>query len=161
FALADLPNPPSHIRNREMHEDRDIALPRNMMMSAPHLLTEGNGRQLLIWFLRERIENSGLCVAVVDPKVLLTDTSAKRDGCSNLANDRLKLGQVDLLTSSPQPALLAVPGSADADVIGTGFTAQHSPSLEFCISPNLRAGLPPRNPDAVCATIRGADDQPI
>src|SRR5262249_14053122 len=26
---------------------------------------------------------------------------------------------------------------------------------------NLRAGLPPMNPDPVCATIRGADDQPI
>jgi hypothetical protein len=155
FASAGVPNPTPDIKG-SMRGERAVWLPAGKMASAPHLVSEGDGRQVFIWFMRENLESSSSCIVVTGTKHLLTHTRPRSAGCTKAASERLGLSQVDLLASSPQPAIVPLMASADAAIAGTGITAQQAGGLALCVSHNLRAGLlASEEPQRKCMELTG------
>jgi hypothetical protein len=126
--------------NCKDRSERAIGLPTGRQYSAPHLATDWEGRSIFVWFAREALENSYSCIVVANPFNLLTDTHPGGPGCYNGANDKLGLGQVDLLSSAPQLSLVPPPPLGFLpDIVSTGLTRQNGP-LEICVSKDMRSG---------------------
>jgi hypothetical protein len=139
FKLGGIAAIPKELKARWMNEEITTWLPIGRSYSAPHVIADGNGT--LAWVLRENLENTHSCVAMADPKVLLTHTRPKAESCVGSASDRFVQGALDLNTTSPQlmvlPSTTSAPDTQPA-ILATGTTFQHGADLEFCISTNMR-----------------------
>jgi hypothetical protein len=150
----------------EMSEEEPVWIPPVRFYSAPHIAADGDGRPKLVWVVRQKLETSESCVAVTDPMKVLTGTRPEMSGCYKTANPRLGLGQIDVLSSSPQFSMVSsTPPDPQAlpSIVVTGLTAQLDGNLQICISENMREGRPPNSVRTchkikdLAAKIRGAD----
>jgi hypothetical protein len=130
----------------KMSEEEPVWIPQGRFYSAPHVAADGDGRPKLVWLVRQKLDNSESCIAVTDPMKVLTGTRPEMSGCYKNANPRLGLGQIDLLSSSPQFTMVSsTPPDPQAlpSIVATGLTAQIDGELKICVSPNMREGLDP------------------
>jgi hypothetical protein len=153
------------IKSRKMNSERSVWLPASRLYSAPRVVPNGPGRQLLVWAIRQSIDNSESCIIAADPRRLLTDLRPFDDGCVNAFNHRMDFTQVDLLSSAPQVSIVPDPGSDQAlpSVVATGLTAQRpSQNLELCVSRNVRrlAANDPKE-QRRCHLLRDTEGQPV
>jgi hypothetical protein len=142
---------PEDLDRLKFGEERTVWLPLRHFSSAPHLISQQEGEQALVWSSRQRSENSVSCIAMGDPKNLLTRTVPKEGRCLRPANSHLKLAAVDLLNSSPQLAIIPPPPPPAGErpraaaVVATGLTMQRivrppqiTGSLHICVSADVR-----------------------
>jgi len=137
------PNASGMLKDHKMNEEGVVWIPSGRLFSAPHVVRDGEGRQALVWLVRQTFGNSLLCVVVAEPGKVLTDTKPSDAGCVKAVNGRMALGQVDLLSSAPQVAIVAPqsgsPPQAASAIVGTGLTNQVG-DLAVCVSQDMRNG---------------------
>jgi hypothetical protein len=153
------------IKSRKMNSERAVWLPASRLYSAPRVVPNGQGRQLLVWAIRQSIDNSESCIIAADPRRLLTDLRPFDDGCVNGFNHRMDFTQVDLLSSAPQVSIVPGPGSDQAlpSIVATGLSAQRpSENLELCVSRNVRR-LAAKDPKEQrrCHLLRDTEGHPV
>lgn len=140
FALAKASNLTGLMKSRNMNTERDVWLPLGRLFAAPHIVSDGEGGQLLVWVARQSLANTESCIVAMEPAKLLTDTRPRDEGCRKGANERVSLTQVDLLSSAPQLANLPrSPNPSTSGIVATGLTAQNTGRLEICVSHNVRS----------------------